>query len=102
MEFNKKKHIEKMKPHADKMLVHLKNKGIDFSPEDVDGFENVTFTSKDKVIKMSKHSFYRFSGIACFYKEGKEKNSSEAFDFTDEMYMNIIIKPIVEGFFKVK
>ncbi len=102
MEFNKEAHIAKMQPHVDRMLVQLKSKGIDFDLEDVDGLQNVTFISKDKTVKMSKHSFYRFSGISCFYKEGKEKNTSEAFDFTDEMYMNNIIKPIIEVFFKIK
>lgn len=102
MNFNKEAHIARMKPCVDKLLTHLKNKGISFSPSDEEGSENVTFTSKEKTIKMSKHSFYRFSGICCVTKDGNGVNTIEYIEVTDEMYMNTFMKPIVEALFKIK
>lgn len=99
MEFNKQAHIDKMKPSVNKLVSQLKNKGIDFSPEDESGRENVTFRSSDKTVKMSKHSFYRFSGIAVITRD-KGENGSETVEVTDEMYMQIFMKPIIESFFK--
>jgi len=88
-------HIRKVKPFADNMINSLKSNGVEFFDTDDSGFENVVFKHKDKTIKISKHSFYRFSGIAVITKEGKEKNSSECIKVTDEMYMNSYMKPIV-------
>ena len=96
--FDKIAHQNKMKPQVDKFVAGFKSKGIDFSPED-GGFENVVFTSPEKVVKVSHHSFYRYSGIACIYKE-KGDNFIEAIDVTDEMYLSIFMKPIIETFFK--
>lgn len=97
MSFNKQAHIEKMKPSVAKLVSQLKSKGIEFSPEDETGFENVTFTTTQKSVKMSKHSFYRFSGIAVFTKDkGEGTNQSEVIPVTDEMYMQMFMKPIIE------
>ena len=97
--WNKEKHKAKMKPYADKLISYLKSKGIAFAPDD-GKLDNVILTSKDKTVKISHHSFYRYSGIACTYKEGKEKNTLEAVEVTDDMYMNSFMKKIIEMRFK--
>lgn len=94
MEFNKEVYKAKMKPAVDKLVSHFKNKGINFNPEDGE-YENIIFTSKDKKVKISHHSFYRYSGIACIYKE-KGENQIEAIVVTDEMFLNNFMKPIIE------
>lgn len=88
-----------MKPFVDKLVSHFQSKGINFCPTD-GKMENVVFSSKDKVVRISHHSFYRYSGIACIYRDGNEKNTIEAIDVTDEMFMNNFMKPIVELMFK--
>lgn len=99
MQFNPQAHIEKMKPSVNKLISQLKNQGIDFFPEDEAGFENVVFKKADKTMKMSKHSLYRFSGIAV-YTKSKGEHESETVEVTDEMYMQIFMRQIVESFFK--
>lgn len=102
MSFNKEEHIKRMKPHTDKIVAQLKSKlGVTFQPTD-ENAENVIFTSKDKVIKVSHHSFYRYSGICFIYKDGVEKNQIETIEVTDEMFMNNFMKPIIELHFKSK
>ncbi len=98
MIFNKKEYIAKVQPAADKLITHFQNKGITFSSSDGD-LENVVFSSKDKEVKISHHSFYRYSGIACVYKERGE-NFIEAIEVTNEMFMNNFMKPIIELHFK--
>lgn len=97
MEFDRQAHIARMKPSVDKLLVHLQKKGISFSPTDGE-LDNVVLTSSTKTIKISHHSFYRYSGICCIYKE-KGENFIEAIDVTDEMFMNNFMRPIVEMHF---
>lgn len=99
-EFNKLEHQKKMKMAVDKFVSYFQHKGVEFSPTDGD-FENVIFTSKDKVVKLSHHSFYRYSGIACVYKE-KGLNEIEAIPVTDEMFLNNFMKPILETFLKAE
>lgn len=98
--FNEQEHINKIKPSVDKLISHFEKKGIQFFPTD-EKLKNVVFTSRDKVVKISHHSFYRFSGIACIYKERGE-NFIEAIDVTDEMFMNNFMKPIIEKLFEIK
>lgn len=98
--FDKKDHIAKMKPFADKLVQHFQKIGISFSDTDGD-MENVVFSSNDKVVRISHHSFYRFSGIACIYKE-KEQNQIIAIEVTNEMFMNNFMKPIVDILFNPK
>ncbi len=95
--FDKEAYQNKMKVAVNKLVNHFKSKGIDFFPTDPTNFENVIFKSKDKEVKISHHSFYRYSGIACIYKqkEGKE-NSFEIIEVTDEMFLNNFMKPIIE------
>lgn len=97
--WNPEKHKLKMKPSVDKLVNLLKTKGIEFEPED-GVLNNVIFKNDKKTIKISHHSFYRYSGIATVYKENKEKNTTETVDVTDEMYINNFIKPIIELMFK--
>jgi len=99
MSFNSQAHIEKMKPSINKLVSQLKSKGIEFFPDDESGLENVTFKSSEKTVKMSKHSFYRFSGIAV-YTKSKGEHESETVEVTDDMYMQMFMKPIIETFFK--
>jgi len=100
--WNKETHKAKMKPHVDRLVSYFKNKGIEFSPTD-GNLENVVFTSKDNEVKISHHSFYRYSGIVCVYKENKEKNIVETVEVTDGMFMDNFMKPIIELIFqKVK
>ena len=103
MSFNKKEYIAKMQPVVNKFLSQLSAKGIDFIPTDGE-FENVIFKSKDKEIKMSHHSFYRYSGIACLYEERGEgeKKNFKIIEVTDEMFLNIFMKPIIDSLFKTK
>lgn len=96
--FFKLDHQTKMQQAVDKLVSHFKSKGVDFSPTDGE-VENVVFTSKDKVVKISHHSFYRYSGIAFVYKE-KNENEIETIPVTDEMFLNNFMKPIIETFLK--
>lgn len=98
--FNKELHIAKFKIHLDKLISYLQNKGIEFTANN--GFENVIFRNKDKELKICHHCFYRFSGIACIYKDGQEKNSIEAVEVTDDMFMNSYMRSIIEHNFNVK
>jgi hypothetical protein len=95
--WNPNKQIERMQPSVTKLLAHLKTKGINFSPEDVNGFDNVTFSRNGKEIKMAKHSLYRYSGISVFTKDkGDNTNQTVVIPVTDDMYMNLFMKPIIE------
>ena len=101
----KQKHIAKMQPAVNKLMAHLKAKGVTFQETDPSGFENIILGYKDKVIKISHHSFYRYSGIACVYKETealKKANTVETIEVTDEMFMQIFMKPIIETLLHVK
>lgn len=98
MSFDKQAQITKMQPSINKLLAYLKSKNIAFSPTDEQS-ENVVLTSADKVVKISHHSFYRYSGRACFYID-KGENRSEAADFTDEMYVNGILRPVIDTLFE--
>lgn len=104
MVFNKTEHIEKMQPAVKKMLNYLSKDGIEFSPIDTDGLNNITLTRKDEQIKISQHSFYRFSGISCVYDEKGEgdKKTFKIVEVTDEMFMMTFMKQIVEALFKIK
>jgi hypothetical protein len=75
--FDKAKHIAKMQPAVNKLMAHLKAKGVTFQETDPSGFENIILGYKDKVIKISHHSFYRYSGIACVYKETEALKKSK-------------------------
>lgn len=101
MIFDTKAHIEKMQPAVNKLVAQLKTKGIEFDPNDSDGHENVTIKTKDKTIKISHHSFYRYSGIGFVYKDNKD-NSVETIEVTDEMYLINFIKPIIDLLLVIK
>lgn len=97
--WNKENHKKRMGIVVSSLVSHFASKGINFTPDD--GLENVIFKSKDKEVKISHHSFYRYSGIACVSKEGKEKNTVEHVPVTDEMWMNSYVKPIIELHFNL-
>lgn len=99
-EFDTVAHRERMQPHADKLVAHFAKQGIKFQPQEGE-FDNVIFTSPIKVVKISHHSFYRYSGIACITKPG-EQNTSEYIEVTDAMFMDLFMKPIVETLLKSK
>lgn len=94
--FNKEEHIARMKPAVDKLVSYFQKKGVSFSPNDSESLNNVVFTSDKKSIKISHHSFYRYSGIACICKD-KGENQSEAIEVTNEMFINNFMKPIIEA-----
>jgi hypothetical protein len=98
MIFNKETQIQSFKTIVEKLIPYLKTKGIEFVPDD--GLENVVFKSKENILKIAHNCFYRYSGIACIYKDGQEKNSIEAVVVTDAMFIDIFIKPAVETYFK--
>jgi methionine synthase II (cobalamin-independent) len=94
MEFNKEAYKEKMQPYVDKLIQHFKTKGLTINLNGEN--ENVVVTGGARVAVISQHSFYRYSGLACVYKDGKEKNSSEAVEVTDEMWFSQYVKVIIE------
>ena len=99
MSFNKEEHVVKMQPAAKKLIAVLEKKGISFNH--IEGeFENVSFSKGDKELKMSHHSFYRFSGISVLCYGNEDTNTSKTVEVTDDMYMNIFMKPIIENHFK--
>lgn len=98
MEWNIDTQKTKMAKSVDKLVAYFKSKGVSYSPTDGE-LENVTFTSKDKTIKIAHRSFYRYSGIACIYKD-KGENQIETVNVTDEMFMEMFMKPIVEALLK--
>lgn len=91
--WNEVEYMNKMKPVVDKFLLVLAKKGISFSLDTE--MNNVILSTKTKSIKMSHHSFYRFSGITSIYKHNDD-NSIEIIKVTDEMYLTTFIKPIIE------
>lgn len=99
MSFSKEVQIAKMQPAAKKLLSVLEKKGIHFHQTDGE-LENVMFTKNDKELKMSHHSFYRYSGIAVLCYGNNDTNTSETVEVTDDMYMTIFMKPIIENHFK--
>ncbi len=95
--WNKESHRSMMKPSAGKLISYFATKGVQFSPMDGE-FENVVFSKADKVLKISHHSFYKYSGISCIYKEIKE-HMIEPILVTPDMYMEKFMKPIIEAKF---
>lgn len=95
--FDKLAQQAKMKAAATSLISSFKQKGIEFSNDDK--HENVMFTSSEKVVTVSHHSFYRYSGIACIYRD-KGEHFIEAVPVTEQMYMDIFIKPAIELIFK--
>ena len=95
--WNKDNYKSKLRTDVNKFILGLKSKNIFFTETND---ENVLFKLDKKELIMSQHSFYRYSGIAYVYKEGKEKNSVLSIEVTYEMYLNMIIKPIIENHFK--
>jgi hypothetical protein len=98
MTFNKQEHINRLKPASNKLISYLSKKGIEFIPEDSSG-DNIILRSDLKELQVSKHCFYRFSGLAVIYKEvGKDELEEVPVD--DDMFFNNYMKSVIEYFFK--
>lgn len=98
--WNKQAAIEKIKPVTDKLVAYLKTKGIEFNPTD-GVLENVILTKGGKEVKISYHSFYGFTRMGAVTRQRGEK--SNEFDFvpvTDDVYVNSVLKQIIEFHFK--
>jgi len=95
--FNSQEHIKKMTPYVEKLVVYLNSKGITF--ESTDGeLENVVLTKDDKIIKIAHHCFYRFSGICKIYTH-KAKNQIDMINMTDDIFINMYMKSLIEFLF---
>ena len=95
--FNKQETIDRLTPHANKLVAHYEHKGVSFLPKDGD-FENVVFFNKVKEVKIAWDCFYRFSGIACTHRD-KGENSVEVIILTDESFMGAYMKGILDMHF---
>jgi hypothetical protein len=62
-------------------------------------YNNFIFEKNEKILKISHHSFYRYSGISTVNKDGKEKHLTETVEVTNEMWLNNYIKLIIESYF---
>lgn len=97
MPFDKLAHISMQQNAVSKFIKTLNKEGISFIPEDTNRLENVAFLQGDKTIRMSQHSFYRYSGMI-YYKRGtgdEKDNRIILTPVTDEMWLNDVIHPIV-------
>jgi hypothetical protein len=99
MSFDKVEHKKKMQPVVSKLLVYLASKGVNVTLDNES--ENFILTSKEKEMKISHWSFYRYSGIAVTYVEVKE-NVFDIKPISDENYINNYMKPIIEMHFDIK
>ena len=92
--FDKEQHIKTMKPYVDKLVDYLEGHGVKF--EHVE--DNVIFSGRDKVLKISHHCFYRFSGLMVVQKAGKH------FELTlvnKDDFINIYMKSVIGFHFKL-
>ncbi len=97
MSFNPQEHIKRMTPYVEKLVVYLNSKGISFEP--IDGhLENVVLKNDEKIVKITHHCFYRFSGPCKIYTH-KGKNQIEITDMTDDMFINMYMKSLIEFLF---
>jgi hypothetical protein len=92
--FNKQDFITKVKPHGDKLIAYMQKNGVEFSEEK----ENVVFTSKEKQVKISNHSFYGFSRMGAVRKDVGE-SQFEFVPVTHEMFIGGVMKSILETHF---
>jgi hypothetical protein len=93
--FDPTAHIARMKPFTDNLLLSLEKKGI-LCKQDPTA-NNLIFYNREntKQVSISHHSFYRFSGIACIYKEHGD-HLIETVEVTDKMFLQNFMGPIVE------
>lgn len=94
-DFNVSTYIKKQLPIVGKLVAALKKEGIETSLND-GKLNNIVFMKEDKVIKISHHSFFRYSGMEFFKRENpNDKNAIMMILVTDEMWLFDIIRPIV-------
>ena len=89
----------RMKPYVNKLLTALGNQGIIFRPSDDPRLNNIILTKGDKELVIANHCFYGYSRMGCVVKEIKNTNNVEFVPVTDDMYMNIHMKRVIENFF---
>ena len=105
-DFNEQAYQLKMKKPVEKLLAQLSKKDIHFMAYRSDElptkpFKNVIFVKADKMLEMSEHSFYGYSRMCLFTKDHPTKeNQTIKVDVTDDMYMQMFIRVIVENHFK--
>lgn len=102
--WTKEYHKKKMAIPVAKLVNYLAKKGILTTLDDPhrhdQTLENIVFLGPDRYLKMSHHSFYGYSRIACNYRH-IDDSKVEIVDVTDEMYLNNYIKPIIEKHFGI-
>ena len=94
--FNKEAIIERLQPHAKKLISHYEHKGI-ILPTDGE-FENVIFHNKEKEVKIAWTCFWRFSGICATHKDAGE-NQVKVIPLTDDAFMNVYMKAVLDMHF---
>ena len=94
---NKQEVIDRLTPHANKLISFYKNKGLTYVPKDGE-FENVIFSNKEKEVKISWECFWRFSGICCTHKDAGE-NQVKVIPLEDDAFMNVYMKGILKMHF---
>jgi hypothetical protein len=103
-----KNKILQMQPHVEKLIDYYKNYDIQVLLTD-GKLENVVFTKGDDIYKIAWHCFYRISGL-CYVQKGNIKenkknknkeNSIELVYVTDDMFINIYMKSIINKHFNI-
>lgn len=95
MKFDIFKHQTSMDKAVNKLVHELEKEGIKFWYITENRFENVAFVKGEKRIEMSKHSFYRYSGMMQITRDRGENAPVEIIPVTDEMWLQQFIKPII-------
>ena len=93
-------HIEKVQPHVDKLLKSLAKQNISFSKSFDSKLNNVIFSNGIKELVIANHCFYGYSRMGCAVKEIKNSNNVEFVPITDDMYINTVMKNVIENYFK--
>ena len=98
--FNAIAHQDKMDKPVNKLIEQLDKLGIKYYYIPASKHENVAFAKGDKRIEISKHSFYRYSGMMQITRtkkdsQGNDTNWTEVFPVTDDDWLQKFIKPII-------
>lgn len=83
------------KPQMDKLMSHLKKKGISYSFNDSNGY----FKREETELAISFWYLYRQSGISHILEHVDEK-TVRPIKVTNEMFYNSYVKPIIDLYFK--
>ncbi len=94
---NKAEIILRLQPHIKKLIAHYQSKGVLFNS--LDGvLKNVVFYNTEKSVSISHEIFFRFSGICCTHRD-KGQNEVEVIPLTDDAFMNVYMKAILDMHF---